>query len=144
MSRNSADAAEITQEAFCKVYSDFHQFRGDASFDTWIYRIVSNIAVDRARRSRRLLVLESLFWPCGESRSPSAEQELLLSELQEEVRRAMASLPLKFRIPTVLRYIEELSYEQISTILNCPPGTIAARINRARKLLAKKLESLRR
>jgi RNA polymerase sigma factor (sigma-70 family) len=81
MSRNSADAAEITQEAFCKVYSDFHQFRGDASFDTWIYRIVSNIAVDRARRSRRLLVLESLFWSCGESRSPSAEQELLLSEL---------------------------------------------------------------
>jgi RNA polymerase sigma-70 factor (ECF subfamily) len=144
ISRNSADAAEITQDVFIKVYSGLPQFRGEAAFDTWLYRIVSNACRDHARKSRRFLWLDSAFWSSRANQVVPPEHGLSLEQAREVVRSAIASLPEKFRIPVVLRYVEDLSYEEISKVLGCPSGTVAARLSRAHKMLAGKLAKLRR
>jgi RNA polymerase sigma-70 factor, ECF subfamily len=144
ISRNSADAAEITQDVFLKVYSGLPQFRGEATFNTWLYRIVSNACRDHARKSRRFLLLDSAFWFSRVSQVVPPEHGVPPNGAREAVRNAIASLPEKFRIPVVLRYIEDLSYEEISKVLDCPSGTVAARLSRAHKMLAGKLARLRR
>jgi RNA polymerase sigma-70 factor, ECF subfamily len=144
VSRNSADAAEITQDVFFKVYSGLPRFRGEATFDTWLYSIVSNACRDHARKSRRFLLLDSAFWFSRASPVVPPEHGVPPNGASEAVRSAIASLPEKFRIPVVLRYVEDLSYEQISKVLDCPSGTVAARLSRAHKMLAGKLARLRR
>lgn len=144
MSRNSADAAEITQDVFFNVYSGLPRFRGEATFDTWLYRIVRNACRDHARKSRRFLLLDSAFWSSRTSQVVAPEHGAPSNGAREVVRSAIASLPEKFRIPVVLRYVEDLSYEEISEVLDCPPGTVAARLSRAHKMLAGKLARLRR
>lgn len=144
MSRNSADAAEITQDVFLKVLSGLPRFRGEAKFDTWLYRIVSNACRDHARKSWRILFLDSAFWSSSASRVVPADHRTPPNGTREVVRSAIASLPETFRIPVVLRYVEDLSYEDISKVLDCPPGTVAARLSRAHKMLAGKLARLRR
>jgi RNA polymerase sigma-70 factor (ECF subfamily) len=144
MSRNSADAAEITQDVFFKLYSGLPQFRGEATFDTWLYRIVSNACRDHARKSRRFLLLDSAFWSSRTSQVVPPEHGAGPNGTREVVRSAIASLPEKFRVPVVLRYVEDFSYEEISKVLDCPSGTVAARLSRAHKMLAGKLARLRR
>ena len=144
MSRNSADAAEITQDVFFKVFSGLPRFRGEATFDTWLYQIVRNACRDHARKSRRFLFLDSAFWSSSASRVVPPEHRTPPNGTREVVRSAIASLPETFRIPVVLRYVEDLSYEEISKVLDCPPGTVAARLSRAHKMLAGKLARLRR
>jgi RNA polymerase sigma-70 factor (ECF subfamily) len=144
ISRNSADAAEITQDVFFKLFSGLPGFRGEAAFDTWLYRIVSNACRDHARKSRRFLLLDSLFWSSRAGQVMAPARGLSLDQAREVVRSAIASLPEKFRIPIVLRYVEDLSYEEISKVLECPSGTVAARLSKAHKMLAEKLARLRR
>jgi RNA polymerase sigma-70 factor, ECF subfamily len=144
ISRNSADAAEITQDVFLKLFSGLPGFRGEAAFDTWLYRIVSNACRDHARKSRRFLLLDSLFWSSRAGQVMPPAHGLSLDQAREVVRSAIASLPEKFRIPIVLRYVEDLSYEEISKVLECPSGTVAARLSKAHKMLAEKLARLRR
>jgi RNA polymerase sigma-70 factor (ECF subfamily) len=144
MSRNSADAAEITQDTFFKVFFGLPAFRGEATFDTWLYHIVRNTCRDHARKSRRFLCLDSAFWSRSASRAAPPEHRTPPNGTREVVRSAIASLPEKFRIPVVLRYVEDLSYEEIGKVLDCPAGTVAARLNRAHKMLAGKLARLRR
>ncbi|HZS46082.1 MAG TPA: sigma-70 family RNA polymerase sigma factor [Blastocatellia bacterium] len=144
LSKNPADAAEITQEVFLKVYSGLSHFRGEAKLETWLYRIVTNTCSNHARKYRSILSLDFAFWSGRTERVVSAEEELAKRQIDETVRAAVASLPEKLRVPIVLRYVEDLSYEQISEVLNCPAGTVAARLNRANKMLVQKLAKLRR
>lgn len=140
--KDAADASEITQDVFVKVFANLSDFRGTSKFETWLYRIVINTVNDHARRWRRFLFLDSEFWNRQPIHAASVEEVYAHAQVQERVRSAIASLPQRFRAPVVLRYIEELSYEEIAVVLKCPPGTIAARLNRAHKLLASKLASL--
>lgn len=87
-------------------------------------------------------VLDPEFWNGQPSHAASVEQVHAHAEVQSKVRSAIASLPEKLRTPVVLRYIEDLSYDEIALVLKCPSGTIAARLNRAHKLLASKLADL--
>jgi RNA polymerase sigma-70 factor, ECF subfamily len=142
--RDDSDAAEITQDVFVKVFSNISQFRGEAKFETWLYRIVANTALDYARRSSRLLFFGATFWSQQPDHAVSLEQRRAHSQLEERVRMAIASLPEKLRLPVVLRYVEDLGYEEISAVLKVPSGTVAARLSRAHKLLASKLASLKK
>ena len=142
--KNPTDAAEITQEVFLKVFSGLAQFRGESKFETWLYRIVANTWRDYTRKSRRSLLLDSAFWRDQGSHAVSVVEQLAQTQTDEAVRSAIASLPEKFRLAVVLRYVEELSYNEIAAALGCPPGTVAARLTRAHKMLALKLTRLRR
>jgi RNA polymerase sigma-70 factor, ECF subfamily len=141
---NSAVAMDIAQDVFLKLLSSIQEFRGDSSFDSWLYRLVINRCLDYQRRSRRLIpILEGLL-DAVRSHKDSALDDLLRAETRNQVQQVVAKLPPDQRIVIVLRYTEGLSYDQIAEILDCSPGTVASRLNRAHKALERRLACIRR
>src|SRR6266478_3428719 len=137
-------ADDITQQIFVKLFTRIGQFRGDSEFTTWLYRLVINACLDERRRQRRLLPVAE-FTPMRKGayrKSPETGYER--REIAGSVREAIGGLKPKMRLPILLKYIEGLSYEEIAEVLGCSKGTVASRLNRAHKTLAKKLGHLRR
>jgi RNA polymerase sigma-70 factor (ECF subfamily) len=127
-----AAADDVTQEVFVRVFTHIAQFRGEADFTTWLYRLVANACADEHRRRRRLVPLDTL----PEQAGPRREEEC---ETREDVRTALAELSPELRSAVLLKYFEELSYDEMAQALNCPKGTIASRLHRGLKLLARRL-----
>src|SRR5690606_22236120 len=127
--------ADIAQETFLKLMSRISQFRGDASFDSWLYRSVVNACMDYHRRHRKLL--PTLMEVFDQFRAPErgALDSMLKSEQARQVQEAVGKLPAEQKMAVVLRYTEGLSYEEIASALDCSPGTVASRLNRAHKNL---------
>jgi len=144
---DSAAAMDIAQDTFLKLLSSIGQFRGDASFESWLYRLVVNSCLDYHRRRRRFLPLleDGLDEALDRFRGPreSTLHDLLREEQQERVQQVVAQLPEEQRIVVVLRYTEGLSYEEIADVLGCRRGTVASRLNRAHKALERRLSHLR-
>jgi RNA polymerase sigma-70 factor (ECF subfamily) len=137
-SGDEATAMDISQDTFVKLFSCIGDFRGDSSFDTWIYRLVVNSCLDHRRRAWRLIPLADDF--LGTLRvSGDSLSELLRSERGARVRAAIDRLSNDLRIVIVLRYTEGLSYEEIAEVLGCSTGTVASRLNRAHKNLERRL-----
>ncbi|MCR4398705.1 MAG: sigma-70 family RNA polymerase sigma factor [Firmicutes bacterium] len=144
------DAADLTQETFLRVCTSIRYFRGDASFVSWLYRIASNVCVDRARRRARRQTL-SLDAPVvledGEcswvlrDRSPEPGDLAEQTEVREVVRLAIATLPSDYRTVVVLHDLQDLSYREIADVVGCPIGTVKSRLNRGRSALRKRLMS---
>lgn len=152
-----ADAADVVQEVFLKVFRNVVAFRGDSSIKTWIYRIAVNEARNQRRwfsRHRRQEVnLEagepgSEFQGAGQPRSyqnflpdpgRSPFEVTLDHETQQLIEAALAEVNPKFRAALVLREIEGLSYEEIGEILEISLGTVKSRILRGREALKKHL-----
>jgi RNA polymerase sigma-70 factor (ECF subfamily) len=142
-SGDRAAALDIAQEIFLKLLSNIHEFRGDAGFETWLYRVVVNCCLDHRRRTRRIGVfLEGLLSGFSAPRE-SALHNIMRAEMEEQVQRGVASLSSEQRIAVALRYTEGLSYDRIAEILECSPGTVASRLNRAHKILERRLSHLR-
>ncbi len=135
-------ARDLAQDVFLKLYAVLPQFRGDSDFDTWLYRLVANACMDEHRKRRRWLPLEDEA-AVKPSNAESQEQSAMRSELAASVRAAVGELDPRFRLPVLLRYLQGLSYDQIAGALGCSKGTVASRLNRAHKLLAKRLGHLR-
>ena len=140
---DKAAADDITQQIFVKLFTRIGQFRGDSEFTTWLYRLVINSCLDERRRQRRLLPVAE-FTPMRKGayrKSPETGYER--REIAGSVREAIGGLKPKMRLPILLKYIEGLSYEEIAEVLGCSKGTVASRLNRAHKALAKRLSHLR-
>lgn len=136
---DEAEAADVTQEIFLKLFGNIASFRGESGFSTWLYRLVRNACLDATRRkAARSRVPENVSAP-----SPSHETDLLNAMDAKEIQQAVSSLPPKYRLPILLRYFEDLSYEELSTTLNCSMGTVASRLSRAHRLLSGALAPLR-
>jgi RNA polymerase sigma-70 factor, ECF subfamily len=138
-----AAALDIAQETFLKLLSSIQDFRGDSSFDTWLYRLVVNRCFDYRRSGRRWLAFVDELLDTFRAPQESAFEELARSEVREEVQKMVAGLSPEQRMVVVLRYTEGLAYEQIAEILGCSPGTVASRLNRAHKALERRLSHLR-
>jgi len=144
-----ADAADVVQEVFLKVFRNVGSFRGDSSLKTWIYRIAVNEARNHRRwfsRHRKQEVgLEAglgqsngcLDWLTDPGRSPL--EQTLDHEIQAVVEAALGELNGNFRAALVLREIEGLSYEEIAEILEISLGTVKSRILRGREALRGRL-----
>ena len=147
-SGDPATAMDIAQETFLKLLSSLQQFRGDSSFDSWLYRLVVNCCLDHHRRRRRFLPLmdDVLEEALDVFRAPreSALHDLLRQEQEERVQQVVAQLPDEQRMVVVLRYTEGLSYEEIAGLLGCRRGTVASRLNRAHKALERRLSQFRK
>ena len=142
-SGDRAAAMDIAQEAFLKLLAHIKDFRQDARFDTWLYRVVVNACLDHQRRRRRLLpVIEDLLDSIRPSKD-NALTNLLQAEAADYVRRTVARLAPEYRVVVVLRYTEGLSYEEIAEILGCSKGTVASRLSRAHKILERRLGKFR-
>jgi RNA polymerase sigma-70 factor (ECF subfamily) len=134
---DEAEAADVTQEVFLKLFAGMASFRGEAGFSTWLYRLVRNACLDESRRkSARARVSEP-------EKLSNREPEFLDILDTKTIQQAVSALPPKFRLPILLRYFEEYSYEEMSSTLNCSMGTVASRLNRGHKMLAKLLAPLR-
>ena len=138
-----AIAADVTQQVFLKLMTTIGQFRGDAEFSTWLYRLAVNACMDVARRRKS----DDAF--ASRSRhevfaadAGSQEDDFARRELAGSVRAAVAALPPKLRIAMLLRYFDDLSYEQMAKALRCSRGTVASRLNRGHKMLADRLRVL--
>jgi RNA polymerase sigma-70 factor (ECF subfamily) len=136
-------AMDIAQETFLKLMSSLRDFRGGASLDSWIYRIVVNQCLDYQRRGRRLMPFFEGLLDMVQTRDESALEELLQAEIASGVQKMVGTLPPEQRIVVVLRYTEGLAYEEIAGILGCSAGTVASRLNRAHKTLERRLSHLR-
>jgi RNA polymerase sigma-70 factor, ECF subfamily len=139
-----ADAAsEVTQQVFLKLMREMTRFRGDAAFSTWLYRLVVNACVDRSRSRRRDAVGEDPAVLDRMATHPSHEEFFARREVAESVQHAIATLPGKLRVAILLRYFEDLSYADMAAALNCSIGTVASRLSRGHRLLAKRLAPMR-
>jgi RNA polymerase sigma-70 factor (ECF subfamily) len=138
-SGNEATAMDITQDIFVKLFSRIAEFRGEASFESWLYRLVVNSCMDHRRRTCRLVpLLEEMRQRLFVSKENLAE-ELERSETSRRVQAAVAKLPPDLRMAIVLRYTEGLSYEEMAEVFGISKGTVASRLNRAHKDLARRL-----
>ena len=135
---DEAAAMDIAQDTFLKLFSCIGDFRGDAAFSTWVYRLVVNSCLDHKRKSWRLIpIADDLL---AVLRAPGDSLNAILrSEMRKHVHGAVEKLSADLRMVIVLRYTEGLSYEQISEVLGCSSGTVASRLNRAHKALERRL-----
>lgn len=144
---------DITQETFIRAYRALHQFRGDAQFYTWLYRIAVNTAKKALLELKRdRTISESFFVRDDEDetslrqKEPSSDETpesvLAAKEIAVVVNAAMDDLPDELRQAVVLREIEGLSYEEISLAMSCPIGTVRSRIFRAREAISAKVKPL--
>ena len=136
-------ALDITQDTFLKLLSKIGEFRGEASFESWLYRLVVNGCLDHRRAGRRWSPLLDGWLGALRASGESVLQQLMRSEVEESVQNVVAKLPAELRIVVILRYTEQLSYDEIAGILGCPSGTVASRLNRAHILLERRLAGLR-
>ncbi|MGA7237913.1 MAG: sigma-70 family RNA polymerase sigma factor [Bryobacteraceae bacterium] len=141
-SGDESAAMDIAQDTFVKLFASIADFRGAATFQTWIYRLVVNSCFDYRRRSRRLVPLAEGFLSTLRA-SADALGDLLRREAHTSLRSAVERLSPPLRMVIVLRYTEGLSYEEIAEALNCSQGTVASRLNRAHKALERTLAYLR-
>lgn len=136
-----AAAMDIAQDVFVKLFSSLATFRGDSSFETWLFRLAANCCHDRHRKLRRLVSLEDSHLP--EPRDKATEQAER-DQRARQVQHSVAGLPEELRMTVVLRYTEGLTYEEIAAVLGCPAGTIASRLSRAHRELASRLVHLKK
>lgn len=150
-------ARDVTQQVFLKLFGSIKQFRSEANFTTWLYRLVANACLDEQRRGRRFISFD--FWRRDEEESGDdnlldwqqaqqfqtnlPEERLTQAELAAALKAAVKELSPQIRLTILLKYFEELSYDEIARVLNCSPGTVASRLNRGHKALAGRLAHLR-
>src|ERR671932_1311585 len=142
---NPADAADMTQEAFIRLFRSLGTYRGETKFTTWLYRLVTNICLDGLRRRRG--VVESLDEPTGDDeqrlgerltdldRWTQPEERLELRESAAAVRAALAQLPPAQRLALTLHYFEEMRYEEVAEVMGVPLNTVKSHIRRGKERL---------
>ena len=134
--RNRATAEDLTQEAMFRAWRKLDDFRGDAQFRSWVYRIATNLALNHVQRSRE----STSEFPVEPVPARSAESLAMSAEVNEAWDAAIASLPGDLRQPYRLREVDELSYQEIADRLGIPLNTVRTRIHRARGIMMDRME----
>lgn len=141
---NHDDASDLAQEALIKTFTALKTFRGESSFNTWLYHIVANVCRDELRRRKRYTVTsldEPVVTEDGAVERQTVDYSQSPEKLYEEketmayIQKLIAELPLDYRLVLVMREFQSFSYEEIAGKLDCSLGTIKSRLNRARRIL---------
>ena len=141
---NVEQAEDVVQDTLIKLYTHASYYKNVAKFSTWIFTIAKNNALTELRKNKRKKT-DSLWTNDGKFIDISSKEESLESKVQNEIaidqlNKFLDEIPENFRIAVVLRDFQELSYDEISKILEIPIGTIKSRINRGRIQLAEKMK----
>ncbi|HEV7816347.1 MAG TPA: RNA polymerase sigma factor RpoE [Janthinobacterium sp.] len=148
---NQAQAEDVVQETFIRAFRSLHQFRGDAAFYTWLYRIGINTAKNSLITcARREPLMEDADFSDEEGGFGKAdlrdlntpESVLISKQIAAAINKALDSLPLELRTAIVLREVEGLSYDDIAILMKCPVGTVRSRLFRARDFIAEHLKPI--
>lgn len=138
---DSDKAADVVQEAFIKAYINLNGFNIKKKFSSWIYRIVHNEAVTILRKySKDRPILEEVDFDSG----IDLENDLIKQELQAHTHDCLGQMPVLYREPLSLFFLEDKSYAEISDILRIPVGTVGTRINRAKVLMKKICQKIKK
>ncbi|MFB3817371.1 MAG: sigma-70 family RNA polymerase sigma factor [Candidatus Methylomirabilales bacterium] len=144
--RNREDALDVAQEAFARAYASLGSFKGQASFTTWLHRIVVNQAIDWLRRGRRTEAAYDDQRPAPEDAAadPAAPDDpaslLQHKQVQALLAEGLDRLPPAHRAVLVLREVEGMSYDEIGRAVGCSLGTVMSRLFYARRKLRQALE----
>lgn len=152
MMRNEDAAIDLCQEAWVKGWQRLKQFQGEASFVTWMTRIVINLCLDQLRKQKRLRAdsIEQLDEELGGVErqmpviTPNPTERLEQQELRQRIDRAMAQLSYEHRTVLILHEYEDLEYKEIAKRMGCSIGTVMSRLFYARRKLAALLAGLKR
>jgi RNA polymerase sigma-70 factor (ECF subfamily) len=150
------DAEELAQEAFLKAFENIGRFRGKSRFYTWLYRIAANLALSKRRRGRKVRFLsmtgnddesdqsfqDTVTADLARQRTPAPDAATLDRERAEQIAQALDDLDEEFRLPVILRDMDDLDYAEIADVLDVPVGTVKSRIHRGRTMLKDKLAAL--
>lgn len=128
------DADDLTQQVYMRAFSKLSQFSGDSKFETWLYRLATNEALQHLRREKHRRTSELVVEPTTQQ-NDSIEQD----ERAQLVREALAALDPELRAIFTLKEENGFSYQEIAQILDIPEGTVGSRLNRARRELRKLL-----
>ena len=151
MTRNTADAEDLVQETFLKAYRGYGGFSEGTNLKAWLYRILTNTFINRYRKLQRRprevkfdevedLYLYRRLAPAETNRvARSAEDQVFEALEGADVRRAIDSLPERFRMPVLMADLQGFSYKEIAAMLDIPIGTVMSRLHRGRKALQKLL-----
>ncbi|MCM8821743.1 MAG: sigma-70 family RNA polymerase sigma factor [Candidatus Omnitrophica bacterium] len=149
MVKNDADALDIVQEAFIRIYNGFDRFRNQANIQTWMYRIVMNLCYDHFRRRKKVSFVseQEIFDPDGNQESLAGDNINEFADLEEQrkknLQKALELLTLRQRTVFNLRIYEEFSYEEIARIMKVKIGTAKATFFQAvekLKIIMKEME----
>jgi len=152
MMRNEEEAIDLSQEAWVKAWQRLKQFQGEASFVTWMTRIVINLCLDQLRKQKRLRA-ESIEQMDEESGGverhmpvviPNPTERLERSELRQRIDRALGQLSYEHRTALILHEFEDLEYKEIAKRMGCSIGTVMSRLFYARRKMAALLAGLKR
>ena len=153
---NPADAEDLTQDVFLKVFSNLSSFdTGRGSLQVWITTMTRNLLVDNFRRTRNQRATSSLDdgWESAEelkpvdrltASGPSPHESAARKELAKMVQEALARVSVELREAVILRDLQDLDYKEIAQVLGIPEGTVKSRISRGRAELARLLERNKR
>lgn len=137
------DAQDILQEVFIKIYQKLNEYSSDLKFSSWAYRIAHNHVIDHFRKVNARPKTDTLSddeWSRLISGSIHLEKEVSDKDCAEKVRAVIAALPIQYREVLMLRFIDDMDYEEIMDILKKPKGTVASLIARGKSLLAREME----
>ena len=140
LSRNRAEAEDLVQETFLRALRGMDRLRADGSAKSWLFTILRNVWLNQLRHRRMSPELIELDADGNEAHEPAdttqdPHADYVSQTEREQVRAAIQHLPLEFREIIILREYEELSYQEIAALLDCPPGTVMSRLARARSRL---------
>ncbi len=138
---NAHEAEDASQEIFLRVYTNLARFDKERKFSTWLLSIGSNYCIDRLRRRRFawLTINDTVLTMPSPAKGP--ERTAIEREERDAVQRALLRLPPAYREIAVLRYWNDLSYEEICQVTGLPESTIKTRLHRARRMLADALRA---
>ena len=128
---NAEDAADVTQTAFLKTYENLHRFNEKYKFFSWLYKIAVNESVNVLRQRKQTQGVDSGIVSTGKN----PEETYKDVELSEKIQNALMKIELDYRVVIVLSHYQELSYDEISYVLDLPGKTVKSRLFTARKLL---------
>jgi RNA polymerase sigma-70 factor (ECF subfamily) len=151
LTRNQADAEDLVQEAALLAYRAFDSFETGTNFRAWFLRILTNCYYSKRRREKCRPVTSDLddtpdlylYARSGQAgfptQGPDPAAELLEKLGTERIVAAITRLPDEYRVVSTLYFMDDLSYEEIARVLECPVGTVRSRLHRGRKMLQKAL-----
>ncbi len=146
MTRNAADAEDLVQETYLRGYRSYATFEEGTNLRAWLFRILTNLNIDRGRREQRAPAFEPIeegdyfLYNRLEEAGGSSDEERIVERLsQDEVVSALAAVPHDFRDVIVLVDIGDFSYTDAAQILDIPVGTVMSRLHRGRRVLKQEL-----
>jgi RNA polymerase sigma-70 factor (ECF subfamily) len=136
------DVQDLLQEVFIKIYQKLNEYNEELKFSSWAYRIAHNHIIDYFRKTNsrpKSSSLEDYEWEKIVIASVRIEKDIINRDCVEKVKKCIENLPLKYREVLILRFVQDLEYEEIMDILKKPKGSVATLIARGKSMLSSKM-----